>query len=186
MHAGNCSQVRPGEKRRNILPADFARLPQLLQLSSAIDDFEFGRALERSLHHRFIFLALQRTCGIDEPPARRKPRQRGLQDRDLPRLKIVQVSWLEPPLDLRIARQSACAGAGNVGEDAVEHARKGQMTRVRRDYVHVWQASKALQQARAVRMQLRRKYFGARVAAGEQGSLAAGSGATIQNLAIND
>ena len=60
------------------------------------------------------------------------------------------------------------------------------MTRVRRNYADVRQAIQALQQARAVRMQLGRKHFGARVAPGEQGSLAAGSGATIEDRRIND
>ena len=64
--------------------------------------------------------------------------------------------------------------------------RKWQMTRVGRDDVDVRQASEVLQQARAVRMQLGRKHFGARVAPGEQGSLAAGSGATIKDRAIDD
>ena len=60
------------------------------------------------------------------------------------------------------------------------------MTRVRRDYVDVRQATEFLQQARAARMQLRRKHFGARVAPGEQGGLAAGTCATIKNPAIDD
>ncbi len=124
MHAGNSSQIGAGEKRRGILPAHFARLTQLLQLSSAIDDLEFGRAIESSFYHCFIFLTLQRTCGIDEPPASRKLAKRGLQDGHLSRLKIAQVFWLEPPLDLWITGQSAGAGAWNVGEDAVERARR--------------------------------------------------------------
>ncbi len=183
MHAGNCSQIGAGEERRDILPAHFTGLPQLLQLTLAIDELEVGGAIEGSLHYRFVLLSLQRTCGIDEPPAKRWVAKRGLQDGQLSRLKIAQVFRLEPPLDLWIAGQSASAGTRNVGEDAVkgEGRREGQMTRVRRYDVDVRQASKALQQARAMRMQLDRKYFGARIAPGEQSGLAAGSGATIQN-----
>ena len=60
------------------------------------------------------------------------------------------------------------------------------MTRVRRDYVDVRQAAEVLQQARAVRMQLRRKHSGARVAPGEQGRLAAGGGTTIKDPVIDN
>src|SRR5208282_597504 len=109
MNAGNCSQIRARKQRPDILPAHFARLPQLLQLSLTINDFEFRRALERSLYHRFVFLALQRTRGINESSAHRKLRERGLQDGHLPRLKIAQVFFLEPPLDLWITCQSAGA-----------------------------------------------------------------------------
>ena len=125
MHAGNCSEIGPREKRRDILPAHFAGLPQLLQLSLAIGDLEFRHAIESSLHHRFVFLALQRTGGIDEPSANRKLSKRGFQDSHLPQLKIVQVFGFEPPLDLRVAGQSASAGTRNVGEDAVKASENG-------------------------------------------------------------
>ena len=55
------------------------------------------------------------------------------------------------------------------------------MTSIGSDYVDVRQATEVSQQARAMRMQLCRKHCSARVAPGEQCSLAAGSGTTIEN-----
>ncbi len=55
------------------------------------------------------------------------------------------------------------------------------MTSIGSDYVDVRQAAEALQQARAMGMQLRREHFGARVAPGKQGGLAAGGGTAIEN-----
>src|ERR1017187_5106915 len=150
MHAGDGSQVGSSEKRRNILPAHLARPPQPLQFSLAIGELEFGCAIEHSFYHRFVFLALQRARGINEPPANRKLGKRGLQDGHLPRLKIKQVFGFKPPLDLGVASQSAGAGTRNVGKDTVEGGGERQMTRVRSHYVNVRQANEVLQQARAV------------------------------------
>src|ERR1700676_1324763 len=129
----------PGEKRADTKSGKkLAGLPQLLQLSLQIGDLEFRRTIEGSVHHLFIFLAFQRTGGINEPPADRQLCKRGLQDVHLPRLKIVQVCGFEPPLDLWVASQSAGAGTRNVGEDVVEGRRERQLTRVRRNYAHIW------------------------------------------------
>jgi len=132
MDAGNRSQIGSATERLDVLPAHFAGPPQLLQVGSDIGDSEFRRVIKRSFDDRFVFLTLQRTRGIDEPPANRKPGQRGLQDGHLPRLKIEQVFGFEPPLDLGVARQSACTGAGNVGQYARERAREWQVASVAR------------------------------------------------------
>src|SRR4029077_5106483 len=110
-----------------------------------IGDLEFHCALERSFHHHFVFLAFQRTRGIDEPPANRKLGKRGFQDGHLPRLKIVQVFSFEPPLDLWVAGQSAGAGTRDVGQYAVKGKRERELTRVGSYYADVRQTTEALQ-----------------------------------------
>ena len=40
-------------------------------------------------------------------------------------MKVREVGGLESPADFRIARESACAGAGSVNEDAIELIAKG-------------------------------------------------------------
>ena len=84
MHPWNCPQIRSCQKRPDIFPAQFPRLPQLLQLSPAIADLEFHRALDRRLHNRFVLLTFQRTCGIDKPSARHQMGKHGFQDGNLP------------------------------------------------------------------------------------------------------
>ena len=115
-HQEQCVENRglAGRHRYDLRRAGTARLQT--------GDPESCCAIESRFHHRFIFLALQRTRGIDEPPANRKLGKRGLQDGELPRLKITQVFGFEPPLDLWVAGQSASAGTRNVGEYAVERA----------------------------------------------------------------
>src|SRR5208282_4039167 len=114
-----------------------ARLLQVLQFAFAVRDLEFRRALERGFHDCLVFLTLQRTRGIHEPPTNGKLGQRGFQYGHLTRLKIAQVFSFEPPLDLRIARQCAGARARNIGEDTVECAREWQMASVGSGYMYV-------------------------------------------------
>src|ERR1700691_1807527 len=167
MYAGNRSQIRSSEKRRHITPRlEFARLAQPFQFAPKIVDNEFRCAIENRLDHGIVLLGLQRTGGINEPPANRKPPQRGLKDADLPRLEIFKIFDFKAPFNLRIARKSVSAGARDVGEDAIEYTREWQHASICRKDMYVRQSTEILQQTRAVSMQLRCKHSGARVAPG--------------------
>ena len=97
---------------------------------------EFGAAVEQAeriifrqglLDYVFVFFFFQRTSGVDEASAGCDLGQGGAEDCELAWRQVGEIGGREAPFDFGIAGESAGAGAGDVGEDAVELLSEGEM-----------------------------------------------------------
>ena len=99
MRPGKRPQVRTSEQGIDIVPSEFARSLQPLQLYPAIGNLEFWRIPQHRFHYRLILFTLQRARGVDKPPAGRKLVERRPQNCSLSRLKIIEICGRDPPYD---------------------------------------------------------------------------------------
>src|SRR5262249_51836478 len=118
---------------------------------------------------------------IDEASTRKEMRKRGSQNCDLARLKVGNVFGRKAPLDFRIASQRAGAGAGNIGQDAVESPTERQLTGIGGYYTDIGRLHQVAQQAGAMRMNVGGDELRVLIVFCEQGSLAAGSSAAVED-----
>ena len=68
----------------------------------------------------FIFLAFQRTGGINESTSRRQNGERRPKNLHLSLGLASELLWSDAPLDLGVSSKRAGAGAGGIDENAVE------------------------------------------------------------------
>ena len=106
-------------------------------------------------------------------------------------LQVGEIFRREPPLDFRVAGESACAGAGHISENAIKFRREGQIPRIGGDDVDiagsapvagVVRAQQLSQQARAVGMEIDRSDFRVGIAIGDSCSFPSRRRATIENI----
>ncbi len=71
-------------------------------------------------HDLLIFFRLQRTSGIHQSSSGRDLLHCRPQNRQLAPVQVGEILGLQSPLDLGIVRQSAGAGAGHVGQNAIK------------------------------------------------------------------
>src|SRR5262249_61474097 len=71
-------------------------------------------------YNLFIFFIFKRASGINQPSSWSNMCQCGSENSNLSLLQVWNVFRLEAPLDLRIARQGAGAGAWHIGQNPVK------------------------------------------------------------------
>ena len=131
-------------------------------------------------NHLLVLFRLKRARGINQPSAGRNMAHGRFENCDLARLQIEKVFRLELPFDFRIARQRSCAGAGDIGQHAVEVCAVRQSQRVRGDDFYILLRREPAQKSCAMRMQFRGNDLCFRQTRGHGGGLTAGSGAAIE------
>ncbi len=132
----------------------------------------------------FVFFFFQRTSGIDEASAGSDLCEGGAQDCESGAVQLCEIVGFEAPLDFGIAGERAGAGAGDVGENAIEWAGHGEMLGVGGDDLDLrgmW-LQQFLQQAGAMGMKFDGGDCGGGIVVGDGERLAAGSGAAVEDV----
>lgn len=120
VNAGNSPQKITSDSALQMFVSGLGRnaiLSQSIEHPSDWNEADPGRLVEHFFHNGLILLRLQRTGGVNEAAARGQTGQPDFQDRYLPRLLAVEVGFVDPKADLRIAGHGAGAAARHVTED---------------------------------------------------------------------
>src|ERR1700733_1600083 len=81
-----------------------------------------GMTREEVRDSRFVFGRQQRTCGVDDAPARPRERGRFVEKVVLDPLQFLQAILREPPAEFGLAPPGARAAARRIDEDGIERA----------------------------------------------------------------